>query len=169
LILKRNISRPAWAHPRNLTGGDRRCRKDNRQKTKHAQSWGQVGWGLRWRQTAPSTSSKFIIYSCKTRWSSSSWRRGCDIILRNRRNLWLLLSECKHLRKNSCAVSCPLLQLGLCPTQPAVYLTYLCLCSPQKYKWAINTWRNVFHWGNAYHNYTEIPFDTPSQWLPLRK
>jgi hypothetical protein len=58
--------------------------------------------------------------------------RQCDIvILGNRRNLWLLLSECKHLRNNSYAGSCPLLWLSLCQTQPAVYLTQLCyvLCS----------------------------------------
>jgi hypothetical protein len=63
--------------------------KVNRQKTKHAQSWGQVGWTLRWRHsTAAFTSSKFIIYSGKTKWSSSSWGRGHDIvILGDRRNL----------------------------------------------------------------------------------
>jgi hypothetical protein len=63
--------------------------KDNRQQTKHAQSWGQVGWVLRWRHTtASSTSSEFIIYNGKTRWSSSSQERGCGfVILRNRRNL----------------------------------------------------------------------------------
>jgi hypothetical protein len=36
------------------------------------------------------------------------------VILGNRRNLWQLLSECKHLRKNSCTASCPLLLLRLC-------------------------------------------------------
>jgi hypothetical protein len=63
--------------------------KDNRQKIEHAQSWGQVGWVFGWRHTtASSTSSKFIIYSGKTRWNSSSQRRGCNVvILGNRRNL----------------------------------------------------------------------------------
>jgi hypothetical protein len=62
--------------------------KDNRQKTKHAQSWGRVGWALGWRHTAASTSSEFIICSGKRRWNSSSWGRGHDIvIIRNRRNL----------------------------------------------------------------------------------
>jgi uncharacterized membrane protein len=61
---------------------------DNRQKTKHAQSWGQVGWALGWRHTtANSTSSEFIIYTGNTRWSSSYWGRGDIVILRNRRIL----------------------------------------------------------------------------------
>jgi hypothetical protein len=30
------VSHPAQACPRNLTEGDGKCRKDNRQKTKHA-------------------------------------------------------------------------------------------------------------------------------------
>jgi hypothetical protein len=49
--LKSSLSCSVWAHPRNLIGGDGRCRKDKRQKTKHAQSWGQVGCALRWRHT----------------------------------------------------------------------------------------------------------------------
>jgi hypothetical protein len=45
------LSHPTQACPRNLIVGSGRCRKDNRQKTKHAQSWGQVGWALGWRHT----------------------------------------------------------------------------------------------------------------------
>jgi hypothetical protein len=77
---------------------------------------------------------------------------GHDIvILGKRRNLWLLLSGCKYLRKNSCTASCPLLSwgcansslqfighncacsllwLGLCQLKPAVYLVQLCICTP---------------------------------------
>jgi hypothetical protein len=34
--------------------------------------------------------------------------KGCDIVvIGNRRNLQLLLSECKHLRKSSHAAFCP--------------------------------------------------------------
>jgi hypothetical protein len=43
------FSCPTWACPRNLTWDDGRYRKNNRQKTKPAQSWGQVGWALGWR------------------------------------------------------------------------------------------------------------------------
>jgi hypothetical protein len=41
--------------------------KDNRQKTKRAWRWGQVGWVLWWRHTGPSTSSAFIIHNSNTR------------------------------------------------------------------------------------------------------
>jgi hypothetical protein len=55
--------------------------------------------------------------------------RGRDIvILVNRRNLWQLLSEHKHLRKNSCTASCPLLQLRLC--QSSVQLLGITLLGP---------------------------------------
>jgi hypothetical protein len=137
------------ACPRNLTEG-RRCRKENKQKIKHAQSWGQVGWVLGWRQTTVgSTSSEFIIYSGEMRWNGSSWGRRHDIvILGNRRNLWLLLSECKHLREKQlyCILStsaagtvptqaCSLLGMtvlapfchwGCAKLKPAVYLRQLC-------------------------------------------
>jgi hypothetical protein len=39
----------------------------------------------------------------------SSWGKGDIVILGNRRNLRLLQSEHKHLRKNSCTASCSLL------------------------------------------------------------
>jgi hypothetical protein len=77
-----------------------------------------VGWALWWRHTTASTSSiKFIIYSSK-QGSRATVLRGCEIIIiRNRRNLWSLLSAHKHLRKSSCAAFCPhpLLQLGVVP------------------------------------------------------
>jgi hypothetical protein len=121
-----HLSCTAWARPRNLTGGNRRCRKDKRQKTKHTQSWGQVGWALRWRHTTPPPSPVSLLY---IRRDSSPGREHDIAIFGNRRNLWPLFSECKYLRKNSCAASCPLLRLGPCQTQPAVYLTQLCLCT----------------------------------------
>jgi hypothetical protein len=59
--------------------GDAERTKDRRQ---HVESWAQVSWMLRWRHTtAPSTSSKFIIYSGKIRWSNSSWGKGCGIVI----------------------------------------------------------------------------------------
>jgi hypothetical protein len=69
----------------------------------------------------------FYIQWQTMRWNNSS--QG-ELWHCNKRNLWSLLSEHKHLRKSSCAAFFPppLLQLGLCQTQPADYLTQLCLC-----------------------------------------
>jgi hypothetical protein len=94
------------------------------------QTWTKLGpgkLGTWWRHAIiPSTSSEFIICSGKTRLSSRSQGRGCDIaILENRRNLWQLLCKCKYLRKNSCTASCPLLWLALCQLKPAVYWAQL--------------------------------------------
>jgi hypothetical protein len=63
------------------------ARKD-RQKTKHAQSWGQIDWALVRRHTSPLHLSEFIIYSSHRRRKGISLGRECDIvILGNRRNL----------------------------------------------------------------------------------
>jgi hypothetical protein len=37
------------------------------------------------------------------------------VVLSKRRNRWLLLSERKHFRKNSCAASCPFFAAGAVP------------------------------------------------------
>jgi hypothetical protein len=59
-----------------------------------------------------------LIYSSNMRLRGSSRGRECGIvILGNRRNPWQLLSELKHLRKNICTASCPLLQLRLCQSK----------------------------------------------------
>jgi hypothetical protein len=73
--------------------------------------------------------SAFIIYTSNTRRRGISRRRGRDtVILGNRRNLWQFLSEHKHLRKNSCTASCPLLQLRLC--QSSVQLLGITILGP---------------------------------------
>jgi hypothetical protein len=82
-----------------------------------AEGWGQLGCALRWRHTtAPSTSSK-LIYRGKQGCGATVLWGGCDIVvIGNRRNLQLLCSKRKHLRKRSCAALCPhpLLELGPC-------------------------------------------------------
>jgi hypothetical protein len=50
------------------------------------------------------------------------------VVLRNRSSLPPLLSEHKHLRKTT-VLHFASSQLGPCQTQPAVYLTQLCLCT----------------------------------------
>jgi hypothetical protein len=90
------------------------------QKTadKHAKKLGPGGLGTQ-METHNSLVHLQRVYCIQ--WQNKEveqfWRGEHDIVvLGNRRNLRLLLSECKHLRKNSCAASCPrpLLQLGLC-------------------------------------------------------
>jgi hypothetical protein len=120
------------AHPRNLTGSNGRLRKDKRQKTNMQKA------GTRWTgrsdgdiQQPVHLQQVFYIQWQTRRWSNSSGGWGNDtVVIRNRRNLRSLLSGRKHLRKSSSAAfcPCPILWLGLCPTQPSDYLTQLCLC-----------------------------------------
>jgi hypothetical protein len=113
----------AWVSCRNLNlGVTEDARKDNRQTTKHAQSWGQVGWVLWWRHISNLHLSEFIIY-CSNSWQRDIYwgRRHSIVILRNKRNLWQLPFEIKHVRKNSYIASCPLLQLRLCQFKCSIY------------------------------------------------
>jgi hypothetical protein len=69
----------------------------------------------------------FYIQLQTRRWSNSSLGGEWHC---NKRNLQLLFSDDKHLKKSNYATFCPhsLLQLGRGQTQPADYLTQLCLC-----------------------------------------
>jgi hypothetical protein len=85
---------------------------------------------LWWRHTpASSTSREFITYSSKQGGGAVVLRMVWHCVIGNLR---LLLSENKHLRKSSHAAFCPhsILWLGPCQSQPADYLTWLCLCQP---------------------------------------
>jgi hypothetical protein len=99
--------------PRNLTGSNRRLRKDKRQKTNMQKA------GVRWaghldgdtQQPCPPPESLLCTVANKEV-EQKFWWGGSG----NRRNLRSLFSEHKYLRKISCAAFCPclLLWLGLC-------------------------------------------------------
>jgi hypothetical protein len=97
--------------------------KDNRQKTKHIQSWRQVSWALGWRHTSLLHLQQVYCIQWQNEVERQFSGRRLDIvILGNRRNLRLLLSELNILgRKHSCSASCPLLQLMLCQLKSAIY------------------------------------------------
>jgi hypothetical protein len=121
LLNQRLVSQPMWARPRNLTVSDGRLRKDKKQTCRKLGSGG-LGAQVETHNNS-TTSSEFIIYSGKPG-SRATVLRLCDIVvIRNRRNLRLLLSTCKHLRKSSCAAFCPppFCSWGLCLSQPADY------------------------------------------------
>jgi hypothetical protein len=120
-----HLLQPVPAHPRNLTGSDGRLRKDKRQKTNMQKA------GVRWAGHSggdthqPSPSPGVYYIQCKqgggatvlgdvTLWSSGTGGT-CDRY---------------SLRKGSCAAFCltPFCSKGLCQSQPADYLTRLCLC-----------------------------------------
>jgi hypothetical protein len=111
------ISQPEWAHPRNLTGSDGRLKKDKRQKTnmqKAGVRWVGCSGGDTQQQHPPPAC---LLYTVANKEVQQQFLRGHDIVvIGNRRNLRLLLSGRKHLRKSSCAAfrPCLFLQLGLC-------------------------------------------------------
>jgi hypothetical protein len=89
ILLREALLWPAPACPRNLTGSDRRLRKDKRQKTNMQKA------GVRWaggsdgdtQQPCPPPVS--LLYTVATRrWSNSLGCGGHDIVvIRNRSNL----------------------------------------------------------------------------------
>jgi hypothetical protein len=131
---QKKLSSSARACPRNLTGSDQRMRKDKRQTCKNL---GSGGWAFWWRHTtAFTTSSEFIIYSANKEVEQQFLGWHDIVVIRNRGNLWQLLSACKHLMKRSYATFCPhsLLQLGAVPI-PA----YKCVWASVKFSWASHT------------------------------
>jgi hypothetical protein len=121
-LFRCHVSCPAWACPRNLNwGATGDARKEEQAEDQTCTKLGSDRLGARLETHRPS-SSEFIIYSGNTRWKGISQGRGHSIVvLWNRRNLWQLLSEHKHLSKNRCTASCPLLQLRLCLFKCAIY------------------------------------------------
>jgi hypothetical protein len=69
-----------------------------------------------WQQQPRPPAASFL-YMVANKEVEQQFSGRCDIVgVRNRKNLWLLLSGDKYLRKSSCATSCPcpLLWLELC-------------------------------------------------------
>jgi hypothetical protein len=113
------LSWPTRACPRNLNEGDGRYEKPTDRRP-NCIKLGPGRLGARMETHQHPHPSAFIIYSSNMRWRGISWRGHDIVILRNRRNPWHYLSEWKHVGKNSCTASCPLLQLRLCQSNMEV-------------------------------------------------
>jgi hypothetical protein len=117
-----HFSHPAGAFFGNLTEGDGRCRKrQTEDQTCIKLGLGRLCAQMETHQPSPPPAS--LLYTV-AKWGGEAvlGGGGCAIvILRNRSKLWSLLSECKHLRKNSCTTSCQLLQINLSQLKLAVY------------------------------------------------
>jgi hypothetical protein len=138
-----HLSCAGWACPINLTGSDRRCQK--RQQTED-QTYIKLGPGRLGALMETHQQSPVSLLSTAATWDGEAIRgRGRDtVILRNRRNLWQLLSESKHLRKKTAVLhlahfcswgcvqftfhnyACSFLQFGAVPNSNTQLIPYTC-------------------------------------------